>query len=149
MQRDGSIFNPEDFGRFFSENNARFVDIAFSYVRDMDAAQDIVMDSFVRIWQRREELADETNMRGYAYMCVRNRCCSYLRQVSMRRQLSPTDMRLAQSSIESLPQDYAEIAERFGISVRRVTSEIQSALQILRRALKDYLPLCLLFLFGK
>ena len=100
MQHNGSIFNPEDFGKFFSENNARFVDIAFSYVRDMDAAQDIVMDSFVRIWQRREELADETNMRGYAYMCVRNRCCSYLRQVSMRRQLSPTDMRLAQSSIE-------------------------------------------------
>lgn len=188
MQRNGSIFNPEDFGKFFSENNARFVDIAFSYVRDMDAAQDIVMDSFVRIWQRREELADETNMRGYAYMCVRNRCCSYLRQVSMRRQLSPTDMRLAQSSIESLSQDdlfdkllgneildifraeldkmpartreiflasrvehltYAEIAERFDISVRKVTSEIQFALQILRHALKDYLPLCLLFLFGK
>lgn len=106
----------------------------------------------------------------------------------MRRQLSSTDMRLAQSSIESLSQDdlfdkllgneildifraeldkmpartreiflasrvehltYAEIAERFGISVRRVTSEIQSALQLLRRALKDFLPLCLLFLFGK
>lgn len=154
----------------------------------MEAAQDIVMDSFVRIWQRREELANETNMRGYAYMCVRNRCYLYLRHLNMRRQLSPTDMQLAQSSIESLSRDdlfdkllgneileifrseldkmpastreiflasrvehltYAEIAERFGISVRRVTSEIQSALQILRHALKDYLPLCLLLLFGE
>ena len=188
MDRQTPVLTSDEFGKFFSENNARFVDIAFSYVRDMDAAQDIVMDSFVRIWQRREELADETNMRGYAYMCVRNRCCSYLRQVSMRRQLSPTDMRLAQSSIESLSQDdlfdkllgneileifraeldkmpartreiflasrvehltYAEIAERFDISVRKVTSEIQFALQILRHALKDYLPLCLLLLFGK
>lgn len=188
MQRNGSIFNPEDFGKFFSENNTRLIDIAFSYVRDMDAAQDIVMDCFVRIWQRRGELADETNMRGYAYMCVRNRCFLYLRQLNSHRQLSPTDIQLVQSSIKSLSSNdlfdkllsneildifrteldkmpartreiflasriehltYAEIAERYDISVRRVTSEIQSALQTLRHALKDYLPLCLLFFFGQ
>lgn len=180
-----SIFEPDDFGKFFSENNARFVNIAFSYVRDMEAAQDIVMDSFVYIWQRREELANENNLRGYAYMCVRNRCYSHLRQANLRGQLSQTDMRLVQSSLESLSKNeifdkllgdevleifraeldkmpartreiflasrtehltYAEIAERFDIPVRRVTSEIQSALQILRHALKDYLPMGLLLL---
>lgn len=164
------------------------MDIAFSYVRDRAAAQDIVMDSFVYIWQRRKELANESNLRGYAYMCVRNRCYSYLRHVSLRGQLSQTDMRLVQSSLESLAkneifdkllgdemhdifraeldnmpartrdiflasrvenQTYAEIAERFDIPARRVTSEIQTALQILRYALKDYLPLCLLFLLDK
>lgn len=188
MAPENSILEPDGFGRFFSENNARFVDIAFSYVRDRAAAQDIVMDSFVYIWSRREELANENNLRGYAYMCVRNRCYSYLRQASLRGQMSQTDRLLVQSSMEALAKNeifdkllgdevleifrteldkmpartreiflasrvehltYAEIAERFDIPVRRVTSEIQSALQILRHALKDYLPLCLLFLFGK
>lgn len=188
MQPENSIFEPDGFGKFFSENNARFVDIAFSYVRDRATAQDIVMDSFLYIWQRRAELANERNLRGYAYMCVRNRCYSHLRQACVRDQLSQTDRRLVQSSLESLAKNeifdkllgdevleifraeldrmpartreifvasrmehltYAEIAERFDIPVRRVTSEIQAALQILRHALKDYLPLCLLFFCGE
>lgn len=187
LQAKNSIFESDNFGKFFSENNARFVDIAFSYVRDMAAAQDIVMDSFVYIWQRREELTNQNNMRGYAYMCVRNRCYSYLRQIDVRGQLGQTDRQLVHSSLESLSRNeifdkllgdevaeifrseldkmpartreiflasriehltYAEIAERFDIPVRRVTSEIQSALQVLRHALKDYLPL-ILFLLGK
>lgn len=42
---------------------------------------------------------------------------------------------------------YAEIAEEQGISVRRVTSEIQRALALLRHELKDYLPLAYLLLY--
>ena len=39
---------------------------------------------------------------------------------------------------------YAEIAEALGISQRRVTSEMQRALAIMRNALKDYLPVSLI-----
>ncbi len=39
---------------------------------------------------------------------------------------------------------YKEISEALGIPVRTVTREIQSALSIMRRSLKDYLPLALL-----
>lgn len=42
---------------------------------------------------------------------------------------------------------YAEIAEELGISQRRVTSEMQAALSILRKALKDYMPAWLLTLY--
>jgi RNA polymerase sigma-70 factor (ECF subfamily) len=41
---------------------------------------------------------------------------------------------------------YAEIAAELGISQRRVTSEMQAALSILRKALKDYIPAWLLTL---
>lgn len=41
---------------------------------------------------------------------------------------------------------YAEIAEEQGISVRRVTSEIQRALVFMRKELKDYLPIILMSL---
>ena len=42
---------------------------------------------------------------------------------------------------------YAEIAEELGISQRRVTSKMQAALSILRKALKDYMPAWLLTLY--
>lgn len=42
---------------------------------------------------------------------------------------------------------YAEIAKECGISQRQVTSEIQKALGIMRKALKDYMPSWLLILY--
>ena len=41
---------------------------------------------------------------------------------------------------------YAEIAERMGIPLRRVTAEMQKALSCLRESLKDYLPLGILLI---
>ncbi|WP_418983152.1 RNA polymerase sigma-70 factor [Alistipes sp.] len=41
---------------------------------------------------------------------------------------------------------YAEIAREQGITVRRVTSEMQRALALLRAELKDYLPVALILL---
>lgn len=41
---------------------------------------------------------------------------------------------------------YSEIADIYGISVRQVTSNIQSALKYLRASLKDYLPVLLALL---
>lgn len=42
---------------------------------------------------------------------------------------------------------YAEIAEELGISHRRVVSEMQSALALMRKALKDYMPAWLITLY--
>lgn len=42
---------------------------------------------------------------------------------------------------------YEQIAMECGISVRRVTSEMQKALAVLRHALKDYMPAWLLALY--
>lgn len=41
-------------------------------------------------------------------------------------------------------QTYQEIAQRYGISVRKVTREIQRCLKLLREDLGDYLPVALL-----
>jgi len=40
---------------------------------------------------------------------------------------------------------YQQIADRYGISVRKVTREIQRCLKLLREDLGDYLPLVMLF----
>ena len=186
MQSEASIFDSGNFSAFFAENNQRLVQIACSYVRDIDAAKDIVMDSFAYIWSRRQELEGESNMLGYLYLCVRSRCLKYLRHQSARRHVSEPAQQLVKSALESLSRNeiyerlfsdeimdilnaelskmpsrtrkiflasrnehltYAEIAERYSISVRRVTSEIQTALQTLREALDGYLPavvICLL-----
>ena len=41
---------------------------------------------------------------------------------------------------------YKEIAEKYGITVRRVEFELEKAVKQLRVALKDYLPVLLMLL---
>lgn len=181
------LYSSDEFGKFFSEYKTHFVNIAFSYIHDMDAAKDIVTDCFVYLWERRNNLTPDSNIKGYVYCSVRNKCNSYLRgkliHLKAADELSKSAQWKLQSSLNSLSNDeiyrklfheeviaifraelekmpprtreiflasrndsltYQEIADKYGISVRRVTSEIQSALQILRIALKDFL---VLFLF--
>lgn len=186
------LFDSEEFGKFFSEYRSHFVNIAFSYIRDLDAAKDIVTDSFVYLWERRNELTSQTNIKGYVYCCVRNRCNSYLRgkltHLKATDEMTKSAQRNLQSSLDSLNNDdisnhlflnevaaifqeelakmpprtraifqasrdedltYQEIAEKYGIPVRRVTAEIQTALHTLRHALKDFLVVLVLLLCGR
>lgn len=178
------LCNSDQFGKFFSEYRTHFVNIAFSYVRDMDVAKDIVTDSFVYLWERRNELTSEVNLKGYLYCCMRNRCNTHLREklthIKATDELSKQTQWQLQSSLNSLDNDevinklfqkemiaifqqalvgmprrtreifeasrndkltYQEIAAKYDIPLRRVTSEMQSALQILRHALSDFLIL--------
>lgn len=182
------ILTEEEFGHLFTECHLPFVRVANSYVHDTPVAEDLVNDSFVRLWEKRDEILTN-NFEAYLFQIVIRRCLDYLKtqktQIQIREkmhesgyrlllheinslescnpeQLYTRDMeRLILETIERMPaltreiflahrdqnQTYQEIADRFGVSVRRVTHEIQRALQELRFSLKDYLPSLSLLLF--
>lgn len=160
---------------------SRYVTLANSYIEDREAAEDIVADSFIVCWLKRDTL-DEEEQRRYIIGTIKKKCLEYLRnkQTHMRiqQEIHDENYRMLQYHITSLEQadpetaltsevlniyrktldsmrtmtrnvfiasrheelSYKEIAERYHISVRRVTSEIQRSLAIFRTALKDYLP---------
>ena len=180
--KDSRQHIPDTFEYVFSQYRAGFVSIAQSYVLDRDVAPDIVTYSFMYVWEHRNELAWDDNIKGYIYMAVRARCISWLRSYqAAHRDDDETGRRRnwrIESAIAVLDDDnvsgrifsnevhaiyrrelarmprltrdiflasreygrtYQEIAVMYGIKVRKVTAEMQRALAILRKALKDYL----------
>jgi len=177
------------FEEVYTQYYARFVVIARRYVRDFDAAEDLVMESFASFWENRDKIAEDVNIPAYIASTVRNNCLNWLNakrlHLDKQQDIHNMQSRLVAASIRSLkscdpsrlfsseiieivgremdrmPQvtrqvfelsrfqdkTYAEIADILGISSRRVASEMQRALSILRAALKDYLPLHLLLWF--
>lgn len=71
------------FGRFFKENRSDFVRIANSYVHDIYVAEDIVNDSFIKMWEKRKELVVD-NYNAYIYKTIVNKCLDYLKSVQVR-----------------------------------------------------------------
>ncbi len=71
------------FKKFFNPL-ARF---SFNYVKDQDAAKDIVQEVFYQIWNKREELPETTNLSAYLFTAIRNRCLNVLSQVNNRQDI--------------------------------------------------------------
>ena len=152
------VLGEEEFGRLFNKCRIPFTTVANSYVHDAAVAEDLVNDSFVRLWEKRNEILTE-NFEAYLFQIVIRKCLDFLRseqtQTKIRQDIHHANSRMLMHEINSLESCdpgrlYAsEVEEELGLSVRRVTTEMQTALQLLRRTLKDYLPLALLLLLHR
>jgi RNA polymerase sigma-70 factor, ECF subfamily len=49
------------------------------FVKDLDIAREIVQESFLALWEKRETMDGERSITGYLATSVRNRCLNYLR----------------------------------------------------------------------
>lgn len=49
------------------------------YVKDSEAAREIVQDAFLGLWEKRETIDTSRNIRSYLTTGIRNKCLNYLR----------------------------------------------------------------------
>lgn len=74
------------FEKLFADNRDRCTILAYTYVRDKEAARDIVHDSFLYLWEKRDEL-EVVNLDAYIYKIVRNKCLQYRRDTTLHREI--------------------------------------------------------------
>lgn len=150
---------------------------AVSYVSDLDLAQSLVQECFIKLWEKRANTHQIEKLSTYLVAMVRNRCIDYLRKTRKKEQLqtvtetvgveSNSETNLISHEFEeklilalaAMPErtrvafeysrfenlTYNEIAKRMNISGKAVEALISRALIILRRDLKDYLTMFILF----
>ena len=95
----------EEFGRIFSRCRQMFVKIANSYIHDDSAAEDIVNECFIRMWEKRDELKTE-NYEPYAFKSIVNRCLDHLKvennRTRIQKNIYETNSRMQSYEINSL-----------------------------------------------
>lgn len=108
MEKPMKILTLEEFNRLFNDKE-RFIRIAYSYINDMEMATDIVTDSFMYLWEHRENLDSDINIKGYLYNYVRTRCISYLRKrksmLKAQDELYKKELWRLESSINTLSNE--------------------------------------------
>lgn len=57
---------------------------AKSYTSDADSAEDIVEESFIKLWERREIFTNENVIKPYLYRTVSNACIDLLRREKVK-----------------------------------------------------------------
>jgi RNA polymerase sigma-70 factor (ECF subfamily) len=72
------------FTHFFNANYEALIRFAFTLLKDKEGAEDIVEDSFIKLWERRNTLKNIVSLKSYLYTMVRNAC---LDEIESRRRI--------------------------------------------------------------
>ncbi|MDE6026739.1 MAG: RNA polymerase sigma-70 factor [Muribaculaceae bacterium] len=136
---------------------------ALRLVSDIDQAEDIVQEAFMKSWRQIEEGKEIRDFKSWIYRCVRNESISFLRgkretvDVSdipeIGEEIIDTSERDARiwRAVDALPEKCREIflmskrdgltgeeiASELGISAKTVRNQMTKALSRLREALTD------------
>ncbi len=73
-ERDEAVFEAA-----FRAHAAELCEFAYRYIRSRDTAAELVQDVFLRLWSRRDSLADISDLRVYLFAATRNAALDALR----------------------------------------------------------------------
>ena len=138
---------------------------------DLEDAEEIVQDVMLWLWENREILLIESSLSQYLLKMIYHRALNRIAQKEVKYradtlfydvdfyQIEELTKRI-HTAIAALPESYREafimhrfkdmsykeIAELLNISTKTVDYRIQQALKLLRKELKEFLSLALIFL---
>lgn len=164
----------------FQEYYQPLCHLSIQYLEDEDEAKGVVQEAFVKLWEIRQNLDPDSNIRNFLFTLVKNSCLNLLkrRQILLRHheKIRMMEMHFHYESLARMGDDYLEfnelkekiditirklpehcrlvfemsrfeelknreIAEKLGVTQKTVEAHLTKALKILRKELKDYLPL--------
>ncbi|MBN1598728.1 MAG: RNA polymerase sigma-70 factor [Bacteroidales bacterium] len=79
--RQGKVVAFEKLYKQFSGNLLLY---ANSLVGRLDIAKDILQDTYIKIWEKRQEIVISTSVKSYLYRSVRNACLDYLKHEQVK-----------------------------------------------------------------
>jgi|YNPMSStandDraft_1061717.scaffolds.fasta_scaffold54598_3 RNA polymerase sigma-70 factor (ECF subfamily) len=75
----GILFNVVLFEKFFKRHYSEFCMLASRYLNDRDAAEEVVQEVFVKIWEKRSFIEVKGSLTAYFNMAIKNTCLNYLK----------------------------------------------------------------------
>ena len=171
--------NIKAFESLFQEFYPSMCTVATKFITDQIAAEDIVQEAFIKLWEKREAYQDIPSLKTFLYVSVKNLCFNYIRDKKQTVDYTSPEVenqeaifkdllieeetyRIIDDAVNALPPQSArivkmyldgkqnkEISEILGISVNSVKTLKYNALNSLKILLKDYFYLLLLFLAEK
>ena len=78
----------ESFARLFNRFYAPLCSYAVTFLKYQEVAEEVVQESFIKIWESRQNIRIDVSLRAYLYRAVHNNCISYLRGETISRKQS-------------------------------------------------------------
>ena len=84
MHQTNNISSIQLFSEFFHENQEKFLSFAYSYIRDRQEAEDILMEAMITLWENRDKWEEDSNLHGLLLTIIKNKALNYLAHLQVR-----------------------------------------------------------------
>lgn len=99
----GNRGDERDFKLLYNILYNRFFRVAMYYLHNDDWAQEVVLDVFLSLWNKRKELLSISNFENYYFILLKNASLNYLSK--NKRITDPLDSSIEFSQTEATPED--------------------------------------------
>ncbi len=95
------------FKRLFDDMYQDLVTYAYGFLFDKSLSEDVVQEVFVRLWEKSNKIDVRTNLKGYLYAMVRNKCLNKLKALKITDSSNILDVEIL-FSLNQEPYGYTE-----------------------------------------
>lgn len=83
--REESILS---FNQLYRTYQKRFIDFAYTYVKDITTAEDITVEALMYYWENKENIDQKNNIPAYLLTIIKNKCLNHLRHQAIHEDYS-------------------------------------------------------------
>lgn len=76
--------DPSVLSLYFEQYGKSLLFFANSMVSDEDIAEEVVQDTYIKLWTKRSRIESDSHLKSFIYMTTRNACIDYLRRSDQR-----------------------------------------------------------------
>ena len=112
--------------------------LSLQYLRDQRISEEIVQDTFVKLWEIRETLNDQFSLRNFLYTITKNNCLNYLRnqKIILKHQenLKYLEMQFNYEALEKLGSymEFEELRQKIDRAIASLPDEIRETFLLSR-----------------
>lgn len=92
--------NTDAFRQVFNDCYESLCQYAFTFLKDMDEAEDIVQATFIKIWENRENLDIKHTIRSYLFKAVYHKCINQLEHRTVKLKYQDYGIRMKASQVQ-------------------------------------------------
>lgn len=113
--------------------------LSIQYLEDEDEARGVVQEAFVKLWEIRQNLDPDSNIRNFLFTLVKNSCLNLLkrRQIMLRHheKIKRLEMHYQYESLSRMGDNYLEfneLKERIDIAIRNLPEHCRVVFEMSR-----------------
>lgn len=103
------------FKKIFQDYYQPLYHLSLTYLEDEDEAKGVVQETFVKLWEIRNKLNPDSNLRNFMFTLVKNNCLNILKRKQIllkhHEQIRWMEMHFQYESLMRINDDYLEINE--------------------------------------
>ncbi|HWV71848.1 MAG TPA: RNA polymerase sigma factor [Pseudosphingobacterium sp.] len=100
------------FKSIFDRNNRKVYHLCYGYTGDSDAANDLMQETFIKVWQNLDKFRNQSQISTWIYRIAVNTCLSYLR-VEKRKVTDEINERIIETKADEVSDKQEQVNQLY------------------------------------